>query len=69
MESRGNQRSLVGRLLALLADADGGFEDQEDVVSAFFDAGDNFRDLLRIRKRLVDGVAEFLHQLLELWIH
>ena len=37
----GNQRSLVWRFLALLADPDGGFEDQEDVVSTFLDAGDN----------------------------
>ena len=65
----GHQRSLVRRFFSLLAHPDGGFEDQEDIVSTFFDAGDNLRDLLGVGERFVDGVAEFLHELLELWIH
>ena len=35
----GDQGSLVGGVFALLADADGGFEDEENVVAAFLDAG------------------------------
>ncbi len=65
----GDERSLVGGFFALLADADGGFEDQEDVVAAFFDAGDDFGDLFGIGERLVDGFAEFLHELFELLVH
>jgi hypothetical protein len=65
----GDERSLVGGFLALLADADGGFEDQEDVVTAFLDAGDDFGDLFGIGERLVDSLAEFLHELFELLIH
>src|SRR5580700_1670080 len=65
----GNQGSLVGGFFALLADADGGFENQEYVVSAFFDAGDDFGDLFGIGERLVDGFAEFLHELFELLVH
>jgi hypothetical protein len=65
----GNQGSLVGRFFPLLADADGGFEDEENVVAAFFDAGDDFGNLFGIGKRLVDGLAEFLHELFELLVH
>ena len=36
-----DQRSLIGRFFALLADADSRFENQEDVVSTLLDAGDN----------------------------
>src|SRR4029077_11413563 len=49
--------------------ADRGFEYQENVVAAFFDAGDNFGDCFRVRKRFVYGFAEFFHQLLKLLIH
>ena len=56
-------------LFALLADADGGFEDQKNVVAAFLDAGDDFGDLLGIGQRSVDGFAQFLHELLQLLIH
>ncbi len=65
----GDKRSLVGGFLALLADADRSFEDQENIVSTFFDAGDNFGDLFGIGERLVDGFAEFLHELFELLVH
>src|ERR1017187_6013602 len=47
---RGDERGFIGRFFALLADADGSFEDQEDVVATLLDAGDNFRDLLGIGK-------------------
>jgi len=63
-----DEGSLVGGFLALLADADGGFEDQENVVAALFDAGDNFGDLFGIGERLVDGLAEFLHELFKLLV-
>src|SRR5258708_32407464 len=51
----GNERRFVGRLFSLLAHSDGGFEDQKNIVAAFFDAGDDFGDLLGIRERFVDG--------------
>jgi len=63
-----DEGSLVGGFLALLADADGGFEDQENVVAALFDAGDDFGDLFGIGERLVDGLAEFLHELFKLLV-
>ena len=66
---RGDEGSLVGGFFTLLADADGGFEDQENIVAAFFDAGDNFGDLFGIGKGFVDGLAEFLHELFELLVH
>ena len=65
----GNKGSLVGSFFTLLADADGGFEDEKDVVTALFDAGDDFGDLFGVGKRLVDGLAEVLHELLELLVH
>ena len=65
----GDQGSLVGGFFALLAHADGGFEHQKNVVTAFFDAGDDFGDLFGIREGLVDGFAEFFHELLELLVH
>src|SRR5579872_246393 len=65
----GYQRSLVGRLLALLAHADGSFEDQENIVTALFNARDDFRDLVGIGERFIDRLAQFLHQVFELLIH
>jgi len=55
-----NERRFVGRLFSLLAHSDGSFEDQKNIVAAFFDAGDDFGDLLGIRERFVDGFAKFL---------
>ena len=43
--------------------------DQENIVAALFDAGDNLGDLFGIGERLVDGFAEFLHELFELLVH
>ncbi len=57
----GDERSFVGRLFALLADTNGGFKDQKNVVAALFDARDYFGNLFRIGERFVDGFAEFLH--------
>src|ERR1700722_1614440 len=51
---RSNEGSFVGSFFALLADADGRFEDKKNVVAAFFDPGDDFGDLFGIRERLVD---------------
>src|SRR5208283_4774680 len=65
----GDQRSLVSGVFALLADADGGFENQENVVAAFFDAGNDFGDLLGIGQRLVDRFSKIFHELLQLLIH
>jgi hypothetical protein len=65
----GDQGSLVGGFVAGLADADGGFEYQENVVAAFFDAGDDFGDLIGVGERLVDGFPQFLHELLEFLVH
>ena len=53
----------------MLAYADGGFEDQENVVSAFLDAGNDLGNFFRVGKRFVDGFAEFLHELFQLLIH
>jgi hypothetical protein len=64
-----DEGSFVGGFFALLADADGGFEDQEDVVATLFNSRDDFGDLFGIGERLVDGLAEFLHELFELLIH
>src|SRR6202521_3283755 len=65
----GDQGSLVGGVFALLADADGGFENEENVVAAFLDAGNDFGDRFGIGKRLVDRFSEFFHELLQLLIH
>src|SRR6266436_409469 len=64
----GDQGSLVG-VFPLLADADGGFEDEENVVATFLDAGNDFGDRFGIGKRLVDRFSEFFHELLQLLIH
>ena len=69
MLSVGDQGSLVGGVFALLADADGGFENQKNVVAAFLDAGHDFGDRFGIGKRLVDRFSEFFHELLQLLIH
>jgi len=65
----GDQGGVVGRVFALLADADGCFENEEDVVAAFLDARYDFRDRFGIGQRLVDRFAEFFHELLQLLIH
>src|SRR4029077_11225646 len=65
----GNQGSLVGGVLALLADANGGFENEENVVAAFLDAGNDFGDRFGIGQRLIDRFSEFFHELLQLLIH
>ena len=64
-----DQGSLIGCVFALFADADGGLENEENVVSAFLDAGNDFGDRFGIGKRLIDRFSEFLHELLQLLIH
>jgi hypothetical protein len=64
-----DERSFVGGFFALFADPNGGFEDEEDVIAVIFDSGDHFGDLLGIGERLIDGITQFLHELLELLIH
>ena len=66
---RGYEGGLVVRFLALLADADGSFEDQEDVVAALFDARHDLGNGIGIGQRLVDRFAQFFHQLFELLVH
>lgn len=65
----GNQGSLVGGFLTLFTHADGGFEDQENIIAALFNARDNLGDLFGIRERFVDGFAQFFHQVFELLVH
>lgn len=60
---------LSALFFALLADADGGLENEKNIVAAFFDAGDDFGDLLGIGKRFVDGFAKFLHEFFESIVH
>jgi len=66
---RGDQRSLVGSVFALLADPYRSFENEENVVAAFLDAGHDFGDRFGIGQRLVDRFAEFFHELFQLLIH
>src|SRR5260221_1409398 len=66
---RGYQRSLVAALFAGTAYPDGGFEHQKNVVAAVFDPGNNFSNLVGVRQRFIDGLAQFFHQLLQLLIH
>jgi hypothetical protein len=65
----GDEGSFVGGFFALLADTDGGFEDQENIVTALFDAGDDFGNLFGIGERFVNSFAEFFHELFELLVH
>jgi hypothetical protein len=65
----GNQGSLVAAGHALFADTDGGLEDEKNIVTAFLDASYDFGNLLRVSQRLIDGFAQFLHELLQLRIH
>ena len=65
----GDEGGFVGGFFALFTYADGGFEDEENIIAAFFDAGDNFGDLFRIGKRFIDGFAEFFHELFQLLVH
>lgn len=65
----GDQGSLVGGVFALLADADGGFENEENVVAAFLDTGNDFGDRFGVGQRLIDRFSEFFHELLQLLIH
>ena len=55
--------SSVARLFAGAAHPNGGFEDEENVVTAIFDPGNNVGNLLGIRQRLVDCFAQFFHQI------
>jgi hypothetical protein len=65
----GNQGSVVGAVFSLFADADGGFEDEEDVVAAFFDSGDDLGDRFGVGERFVNGFSKFFHELLQLLVH
>src|SRR5579863_5233946 len=65
----GDQGSFVGGFVAGLADADGGFEHQKNVVAAVLDTGDDFGNLVGVGQRLVDRFAKFLHELLEFLVH
>jgi hypothetical protein len=69
LELRRHQRRLFARLLARLADSDRGFQHQKDIVTAFFDSGNDVGDGLGISQRLIDRLAQFLHQLLQLLVH
>ena len=42
----GDQGSLVAGVFALFADADRGFEDEENIVAAFLNAGNDIGDVL-----------------------
>jgi len=48
-----------------LVEADRGFEHEEDVVAGALDFPDGLGDAVGVGKRLVDRVAEFLHQFFE----
>ena|SRR5580765_3563264 len=65
----GDEGSLVAAGDTLFANPDGGFEDEKNIVAAFLDAGYDFGNLLRVGQRLIDGFAQFLHELLQLRIH
>src|SRR5258706_12105785 len=52
-----------------LVESDGGFEHQEDIVAGALDLADGLSDRFGIRERFIDGVPEFLHQLLQPVVH
>ena len=49
--------------------ANGRFKDQENFVAVFFNAGNDFSNLLGLGNALVDSVAKLFHKLLELRVH
>ena len=49
--------------------SNGGFENHEDIESGLPDLTNGFRDALRLGKRLVDRVSQFLHQDLQIVVH
>src|SRR5215470_820898 len=65
----GDERGLVGSLLALLAETDRSLENQEDVVAAVLDTRNHVGDLVGIGKGFVDGLAQFLHKFFQFLIH
>lgn len=69
LEFSGHQRRLFAGLLTRLADPDRGFQHQKDIVSALFDSGNDIGNGLGISQRLIDRLAQFLHQLLQLLVH
>jgi len=57
----GDQGGVVGRVFALFADADGCFENEEDVVTAFLDARYDFRDRFESdRDSLIASPSSFM---------
>ncbi len=46
-------------------ETNGGLKDQKDVITSAFDLTDRGSDPVGIRKRLVDRVSEFLHQIFQ----
>ena len=50
-------------------ETDGGLQHQKDIVAAGLDPGDDLGDLVGFRQGLVDGIAEFLHELLQFVVH
>ena len=63
------QGTFVGSLLALLAEADRGFENQENIVTTILDSGDHVGDLVGFGQRLVDRLSQLFHQFLEFLVH
>jgi len=49
--------------LFMLVEAYGGFQHQENVNAFVFYSGNHLRDLLRFRKRHIDGLSQVFHQL------
>ena len=64
-----DKRALVGTLFARSAYANGGFQNEKNVITTLFDPGNNFRNLVRVGQRLVDCFTQFFHQLLKLLVH
>ena len=61
-------RFVLAIFLALV-EADGGFENQENIVPGSLDLPDGGGNAIGVGQRFVDRVAKLLHQLFEFFFH
>ncbi|SRR6266496_5559833 len=64
-----DHRGLIACFLARAAYTNRSFEHQENVVTTILDPRYDIGNLLRIRQGLINCLAKFLHQVLQLLIH
>jgi len=64
----GIQLLAMNTYFATFVETDGDFQDEKEVVTGASNSGHHVSDFFGVRKRLIDGVAQFLDQAFEVVI-